>query len=93
MIMSKVAIIAVIVAKPRPEYAELGKRIRERRKALNLTQQDAADIAGAAHTFVRAAEQGKPTLQFDKLIDLMQALGLEFRLESGPNGLAIEDES
>ena len=41
--------------------------VKERRKALGLTQSDLADRAGVGLRFVRELEQGKETLRLDKV--------------------------
>lgn len=51
--------------------------VRSRRATLGLTQQELADLAGVSERFVRAVEQGKQTVQFDKVGALLEALGLE----------------
>lgn len=51
--------------------------VRSRRRDLRLTQAEAADLAGCSPRFVRAVEAGKPTVRIDKLIDLLEVLGLE----------------
>ena len=55
----------------------IGEQIRDRRKALHLTQNDLADLAGCSPRFLRALEGGKPTVRLDKLLDVLDALGLE----------------
>lgn len=51
--------------------------VRARRRALGLTQQDLAELAGVSERFVRFVEQGKPSIQLDALLALLDALGLE----------------
>lgn len=58
----------------RPGIAEA---VRRRRRQLSLTQQDAADLAGVSVRFLRALEQGKPSVQLDRVIAVLDALGLE----------------
>ncbi|HSI73253.1 MAG TPA: helix-turn-helix domain-containing protein [Fimbriimonas sp.] len=60
---------------------ELGQRIRERRKLLNINQSDVARLASCSKPSVVAAEAGKPTLRLDKLLAILQVLGLTIRLE------------
>lgn len=57
--------------------ADLAESVRARRRELGLTQADAADLAGCSPRFVRAVESGKPTLRIDKLVELLEVLGLE----------------
>jgi len=51
--------------------------IKERRKLLNLTQQDLADKAGVGIRFIRDLEQGKPTLRMDKVNQVLNLFGQE----------------
>jgi y4mF family transcriptional regulator len=56
---------------------ELGQAISQARKEQGLTQ---ADIAGLAHTgnrFVVDLEKGKPTIQLQKTLTILELLGLE----------------
>ncbi len=55
----------------------LADQLRSRRKALGLTQAALADLAGCSSRFLRALEGGKATVRLDKLLDVLQALGLE----------------
>ena len=54
--------------------------VRARRAALRLSQQDLADMAGVSERFVRFVEQGKPSVQLDSLLAVLETLGLELRL-------------
>jgi len=57
--------------------ADLGRVVLGARKEQNLTQ---ADIAGLAHTgnrFLVDLEKGKPTIQMQKALDILELLGLE----------------
>ncbi|RZT93582.1 y4mF family transcriptional regulator [Ancylomarina subtilis] len=51
--------------------------IKEKRKLLNLTQQDLADKAGVGLRFVRDLEQGKLTLRMDKVNQVLNLFGQE----------------
>lgn len=62
---------------PEPGIARL---VRDRRKALRLTQDDLADLAGCSPRFVRALEAGKTTVRLDKLIDVFDVVGLELEV-------------
>lgn len=55
----------------------LGAEVRERRTHLRLTQDDLADLAGCSPRFVRSLESGKASVRVDKLVDVLDALGLE----------------
>jgi transcriptional regulator with XRE-family HTH domain len=59
---------------------QLGERIRDRRKALGITQADLAQLSSCSIPSVIAAEEGKPTLRLHILIDLASVLGLKLEL-------------
>jgi HTH-type transcriptional regulator / antitoxin HipB len=59
---------------------QLGERVRARRTSLKLNQQDVADMAGVSERFVRFVEQGKPSIQLDSLLAVLETLGLELRI-------------
>lgn len=56
---------------------ELGAVIREQRKRLALKQLDVAGLANTGNRFIVDLENGKPTVQLQKVLDLMDLLGLE----------------
>lgn len=66
--------------------ARIAAQVRERRTSLGLTQTDLADLAGCSSRFVRSLEAGKGTVRVDKLLDVLDVLGLELvaRLRSTP---------
>jgi len=55
----------------------LSEFVKQKRKLLNLTQQDLADKAGVGLRFVRDLEQGKATLRMDKVNQLLILFGKE----------------
>ena len=57
--------------------ALLSAEVRARRVSLGLTQRDLADMAGVSERFVRFVEQGKPSIQLDSLLAVLEPLGLE----------------
>lgn len=57
--------------------ADLGAIIRDRRKQLALTQLDLAGLANSGNRFIVEVENGKPTVQLQKVLDLVHLLGLE----------------
>ena len=60
----------------------LADEVRARRAVLRLSQQDVADMAGVSERFVRFVEQGKPSVQLDSLLAVLETLGLELRLST-----------
>ncbi|MCR6637980.1 MAG: helix-turn-helix transcriptional regulator [Sporocytophaga sp.] len=53
----------------------LSQFIKGRRKALGLTQQDLADKAGVGLRFVRELEADKPSMQMDKVNQVLLLFG------------------
>ena len=64
----------------------LSESVRRRRKTLALTQQDVADLAGCARLFVYDLEKGKSTIRLQKLMDVLQVLGMQLSIENGTGG-------
>lgn len=66
---------------------ELIEFVKTRRKQLGLTQKDLAERAGVGLRFVRDLEQGKESLQLDKVNQVLVLFGHKI----GP--IEIEDRS
>ena len=66
------------------DHAELDWAVvvSERRRSLGLRQEELAVIAGVSTRFVHAVESGKATLRLEKLVALLDALGLRLTIES-----------
>ena len=64
---------------------DLGHVIRERRRLLALKQLDVAGLGNTGNRFIVELEQGKPTVQMQKVLDVLDLLGLEVvvRAKSG----------
>ncbi len=65
--------------------------IKERRKALGLTQRELADRAGVGLRFIRDLEQGKVSLRLDKVNQVLALFGR--RMEPAPFKPEIDDEA
>ncbi len=61
----------------------LAQMVRQRRAELGLSQTDLSDLAGASRRFVHALEHGKPSVRLDKLLDVLEALGLDLVVTPG----------
>ena len=55
----------------------LSEFLKDKRKKLNLTQQQLAEKAGVGIRFVRDLEQGKTTLRMDKVNQVLKLFGQE----------------
>jgi len=67
---------------------ELIDFVKNRREQLGLTQQELADLAGVGLRFVRDLEQGKESLQLDKVNQILVLFGHKM----GPIKIEDRDE-
>lgn len=56
---------------------ELGSVVRQQRKKLALNQLDIAGLGNTGNRFIVDLEKGKPTVQLQKVLDVLDLLGLE----------------
>lgn len=56
---------------------ELTRFVKEKRKAVNLTQPELAEKAGVGLRFIRELEQGKQSLRLDKVNQVLRLFGYE----------------
>lgn len=61
--------------------ARLGAVIRASRKAMKVRQDDAAGLIGVSENFLGKVESGSETVQWGKLFQVMQQLGLSLSVE------------
>ena len=59
----------------------LGQMIRLRRKELHYTQAFLAEFTGLSASFISDVEQGKATAAIEKVLRLIQILGLDVFVE------------
>ena len=57
--------------------SELGSLVRKSRKRMKMNQQYFADAAGVGRRFLSELENGKPSLEFDKVIACALAAGID----------------
>jgi HTH-type transcriptional regulator / antitoxin HipB len=60
---------------------DLGQLVRECRVAQKMTQADILGLANTGNRFIVELENGKPTVQFQKVLDVLDALGLELAIQ------------
>ena len=61
---------------------ELGARVRGRRADLRLTQEELAAVARVTPRLLGEVERGKATAQFDGVLRILAALGLDLYLRT-----------
>ena len=62
--------------------ADIGAAVRKKRKEDGLTLADAAALCGVGYRFMSDLENGKVTVQVGKLLQVLNALGLDVYIES-----------
>lgn len=60
---------------------ELGSLVRKYRESQKMTQADILGLANTGNRFISELENGKPTLQFQKVLDVLDTLGLEVLIQ------------
>ena len=55
---------------------DIGLLVKEKRKK-NMTQKEAASIAGVGVRFLSELENGKPTLEIDKVLNVARIFGID----------------
>lgn len=60
-----------------PFFSRVGCIVRAQRKRLALKQLDIAGLGNTGNRFIVDLQNGKPTVQLQKVLDIMDLLGLE----------------
>ncbi len=60
---------------------DLGNFVREIRESQKMTQADILGLADTGNRFIVELENGKPTVQFQKVLNVLHALGLEIVIQ------------
>ncbi|MDP1711818.1 MAG: type II toxin-antitoxin system Y4mF family antitoxin [Candidatus Nanopelagicaceae bacterium] len=68
------------------EITRISEAIKRRRKALGLTQLELADLADVSERLIRDIETGRLTIKTEKLLAVLEALGLEIRIQKSNSG-------
>jgi y4mF family transcriptional regulator len=72
---------------------DLASLVRSRRKALGLSQRELSELAaGCGTAFLYDVEHGKRSLRLDKLMDVLEVLGLHLKVEQGGGGMTVDEE-
>jgi HTH-type transcriptional regulator / antitoxin HipB len=58
------------------DVKRLGEIVRYARKTQKLTQEEAAGITGVGRRFIVDLENGKPTVQLGKTLQVLRGLGI-----------------
>jgi len=60
---------------------ELGLFVEQARKMRGYSQQTFADLAGVGRRFLSEVENGKPTAEIGKVMQVLTALGIDMELK------------
>ena len=66
--------------------ADVGRLVKTVRTEQALLQADLAGLGGTGNRFVVDLEKGKPTLQLQKVLDMLDLLGLEVVIQRKRGG-------
>ncbi|MBL4771768.1 MAG: helix-turn-helix transcriptional regulator [Planctomycetes bacterium] len=66
----------------------LGAALRMRRKELGLNQVQTCDLAGVGPVFLYELEHGKATVQLDKVLAVLEVLGMGLELKESRDVLS-----
>jgi HTH-type transcriptional regulator / antitoxin HipB len=62
------------------DVEDLGRCVRAQRKAQGATQADFAALCGVGNRFISELENGKPTMELGKVLQVLKCLGLEVQV-------------
>lgn len=68
--------------KPVRSSEELGLVVARARKGRGYSQQQFADLAGVGRRFVSELENGKPSAEIGKVLQVLTALGIDMQLKA-----------
>ena len=69
---------------------DVGKAVRKKRKEDRLSLADAAALCGVGYRFLSELENGKPTVELGKTLQVLAGLGLDVRI--GPRDWPHEQQ-
>jgi len=59
------------------DTANIGTQVKHKRKQLCITQPQLAAMSGTGVRFISDLENGKPTMQIGKILEIIHVLGLD----------------
>jgi HTH-type transcriptional regulator/antitoxin HipB len=61
---------------------DIGQIIKQKRKENGLTLEEAAAVCGVSYAFLSALENGKETVRLNKVLQVIECLGIELEARS-----------
>ena len=71
----------------------LASAVRKERKAARLTQDELGKLSDTGINFISQLERGKETVRLNKLLSVLNVLGLEISIKRGKNFISIDTKS
>ena len=68
--------------------SDLGAAVRSRRKQLGYTQAFLASYAGVRSSFLSDLDNGKETIQLNKVLEIISLLGMDLFIQARDSGTA-----
>ena len=68
--------------KVQADVMRIAEKVRARRKAMKVTQEDLALVSGVSRRFIVDFESGKTSLSLDRVLLITNALGLKLDIVS-----------
>jgi HTH-type transcriptional regulator/antitoxin HipB len=65
--------------------SDIGRLVAKRRRQLSLTQEELGELAGCSTRFVHTVENGKPSIRLNKLLEVLDVLGLAMNIGERPD--------
>ena len=59
------------------ETSNIGSLVKQKRSQLKMTQPQLAVVSGAGVRFISDLENGKPTMQIGRILEILHVLGLD----------------
>jgi transcriptional regulator with XRE-family HTH domain len=69
-----------------PTLHQLAQRLQQERQRQNLSREQLAAVCNVSPSFIRDAERDPGRCSFEKLLQLIQGLGLEMAVNGWQNG-------
>lgn len=69
--------------------ADVGQVVRAQRQSQGLRQMDLAGIGNTGNRLIVDIEKGKPTVQLQKVLDVLELLGLELTVRLKASGAVL----
>lgn len=60
---------------------KISDKVKEIRKSQGMTQSELAMVSGVGIRFIVDLESGKPSVQMNKVLNVLEALGLELEIK------------